>query len=553
MASNDQREVLVDYGTMDADGEAHPATLRASSIRASGVRASGVRASGRMSQSRASALATRTSAAIRRSLSTAVHAVGEKIERGTILGTTFNTLCNIVGAGMLSLPLAMHNATIWPGIAVALLTGIGAAFAIYALSVGCERTGKGTMFDVLAWALYPDPCSRSKTLKAEVAAESSKQQVQDSTNAVIPLLASAPSGQVRKRALVAVIVRIIVLLYNFGTLAVFGRVIADSIPPVIEDFLHLSGLWTKSYTWLGFAGVIFFFLTCARKMEELKWTSLLGFITIFYVAVMVVVRYFTNKSHKFVHDPKSEDVRWLGFGIGLFQCVASLGVAYGYHYNAPIFYSELKNKSPKRMMMTVALAYPLIISSYLAVGILGYLTFGALVADGDAGGDVVNNYPDDDIPINIGRLGLFLHFVFVYPILSVGVRRNLHNIACRIKAAWKGQPAPETTDDGPKNSILRLEAFLLVSTNVVVAYFVPGIGLVIQVIGALFGSLIVLVIPGIVGSCVFNRSGPVSPEDGMQVPRRSIPFFVSIVLIFCGITINISGIVALVLRLKDQF
>lgn len=362
--------------------------------------------------------AQRTSFAVMRRFTSA--GVAGNLKQGTIMGVVLNTLCNVMGAGILSLPLAMHNASIVLGGILLLACCIIAAFASFMVACGCDATGKESFSEVLAFSMWPekqyvarrfDP--NTPTGKPDTAND--EQACKDHA-----------AGEARKRRFrryMLVGIEIIMFLNNFGALIIYSRVIADSIPPVISNFMGGGGLWTNKMTWFVISGALFFPLTCVKSMEELKWTSLLGFVTILYVVILVIVRFFTYGS---AGRAPSSEVHYATVSSDVLRTMSAYGVAWGYHYNVPYFYKELRDGTPKTFMRSVMIAFPIILGSYAVTGIMGYVMFGNAITL--HGGDVINNFADDDVAANVGRLGLFFHFACVFPVLSVCARRGLHRL-----------------------------------------------------------------------------------------------------------------------------
>jgi amino acid permease len=508
--------------------------------------------------------AQRTSFAMMRRFSSA--GVSGNFKQGTIMGVVLNTLCNVMGAGILSLPLAMHNASIVVGSMLLLASAIVSSFATYIVACGCDATGKESFSEVLAFSLWPEReydgrHTGSARRADEIEAGDEEQRCRAEH-------ASEESRKKRLRRYMLVIVELIVFLNNFGALIIYSRVIADSIPPVISNFLGGGGIWTDKMTWFIISGALFFPLTCVRSMEELKWTSLLGFVTILYVVIIVIVRFFTFGPEG--RAPSSE-VHFTEVSSDVLRSVSAYGVAWGYHYNVPYFYKELRDGTPKVLMQSVVVAFPIILASYASVGILGYIMFGDAIAA--HGGDIINNFADDDTAVNVGRLGLFFHFACVFPVLSVCARRGLHRLFMvglqeaagsgimshirRLKGAilterdpllpqvvsatsmhvqpeHRGEEAglsetqqrggddeeqcldetldelqrelededPGRPEDTTRFAII-VEAAVIVTCSVLLAIVVSGIDVVIDIIGTLFGITLMTTFPGIIGMCTF--------------------------------------------------
>ena len=104
----------------------------------------------------------RAASSIRASAASAVSAVEENIEVGTVGGTALNTTCNVIGAGVLALPLAAHNAGLGWAILLVISMGAVGAFAAYVIFVGCDRTGAYFLNEVFSIAVVGRPSTRKE-------------------------------------------------------------------------------------------------------------------------------------------------------------------------------------------------------------------------------------------------------------------------------------------------------------------------------------------------------------------------------------------------------
>ena len=529
---------------------------------------------------RATSLSQRLSRVLRRPSSLA--ALGfQRTEHGTIFGATVNTLCNVMGAGVLSLPLAVEHASVCFAIILLVISAAASTVAVYALVTGCDVTSKDAFTEVFAYSIFPKSTfaafqRRHRQERAEAEGGSSREGDDPTGSAYHAYWLHEARNRWRRKVAITIL-ELIVFLNNYGVLIVYSRVISDSIPPVVESFLGGSGFWTSRVTWLAAGGIVFFALSCSRNMEELKWSSTVGFITILYVVVVIVVRYFSPLSG--MDKPAITSSDTCSFGTGVFRAMSTYAVAFGYHYNVPYFYKELQEKTPRAMMTTVAIAFPIITVCYGVTGVLGFLTFGPGVDSDHAGGNIVNNYSDSDTLVNIGRLGLFFHFTSVYPILAVCARRGLHRM---ILTFLTSAASTEDTDallkaEGGRNSLVdcasisrvdndvgdpnetsRLaivaEAFVIVATSVVLAGVVSGIGLIIDIIGLLFGIFLMLTSPGIVGLSAFSQHHR-TEEDTQYLARdrkySTLFYWLSALLVVLGVGFTLAGLVFLVNDIRD--
>jgi amino acid permease len=451
------------------------------------------------SQPRHASSLARAAAGVRASVASAVSAVEERIEVGTISGTVLNTTCNVIGAGVLSLPQACYNASIGWTIILTTVVGFIGAFSAYVLFVGCDYTGAYFMNEVFARAIVGRP------LREEMEEEHDGQAKVD-PNDPIEIHERKKNFM---RMILSMMIDGLICLNNYIMLAIYARIIIDSIPPVIVNFLgaHEDSFWASKLTWIVAASVIFFALTSVRNFDELKWSSILGVATIMWAALAVLIEYGKNG----YQAPAPREIRWFGVYPEFASAIATLAVAYGYHYNAPSFYHELQNRSPKRMMKTVAISFPIIATTYIGVAVFGYLSFGHHVNDSSAGGVIINNYPNHNAVMNTVRLGLFFHFAAVYPVLSVCVRHSLHRFVLtlmgrRREAIRRDMPATVS------RKVIVAEAFVIVVSSATLAYLDSNVGQLIIYIGAIAGASIMLTVPGVVGMCIW-APGSVGPES----------------------------------------
>lgn len=542
---------------------------------------------------RATSLSQRLSRAMRRPSSLA--AMGfERAESGTVFGATVNTLCNVMGAGVLSLPLAVEKASVCFALVLLAISSVASAAAVYVLVVGCDVTGKDSFAEVLAYALFPKSSfaafQRNQRRRRTDSFSSSSGDERNNSDELHLLFWKHEAGMRWRRKVTISATEVVVFLFSFGALVVYARVISDSLPPVIESFLGGGGFWTSRLTWLVAGGLVFFLLSCSRNMEELKWSSAIGFVTILYVVICVVIRYFARES-SMPTDNGVTTTNLCGFTSGVFRAMSTYAVAFGYHYNVPYFYKELQHKTPRTMMATVAIAFPIITLCYGATGVLGYLSFGALVNSDQAGGNIVNNYAKDDTLLNVGRLGLFFHFTSVYPILAVGARRGLH----RVLLTWLVTPPGDedqtvllrqqadaagghASSVPPRNSLIDcastsrldsdagnpnetsrvaivVEAFVIVASSVILAGIFSGIGLIIDIIGVLFGIFLMMTGPGIVGLCVFSERKREDADTQYLTTRdhrqSKVFFWISALLVLLGVCFTAAGLVFLVGDIKE--
>jgi len=444
-------------------------------------------------------------------------------EPGPVMGMTFNTITNVIGGGVLNIPQAMNQASLFVGIFLCIFSSACSTFSVYTLVRACDRYKRYSMQEI--WCLSMVPTAPRKELAAAKARIESGTYVDDLTKAKDVRFLADHEKRLKWQSALVTMMTVMIFLYNFGCLVLYAVVISTSIPPVVENFLHGHGFWVRKELWLACGGLVFFVLSCVRKMDELKWSSILGFVTILYIVLLVIIKYFMlEHSHDFGSASHDDELHLLRFEwLGISDAMTTLALAYCYHYNVPYFYKELNRRTTGRMLMTAALSQPVTFLCYVSTGVFGYLLFGSAVSSDKSGGDIVKNFSEDDVAVNIGRLGLFIHFSCVYPILAVSCRRGMHRMivqycgCCMVKRpegttllSISSETIDVTTsvaaDEDPPLYVRAAEALSIVLSSIIIAYFAHGITLVINITGALFGSFIMFMAPGLMGIRMYRES-----------------------------------------------
>merc|ERR1712000_355491 len=144
----------------------------------------------------------------------------------------------------------------------------------------------------------------------------------------------------------------------------------------------------------------------------------------------------------------------------------------------------------------------LITATYIITGYLGYSMFGPAITSKQISGNVVNGFGASDVLINVARVGLFIHFVCVFPLLAGAVRLCIHRVGLRLFGLHDRADDPDEVFKIPF-SVIAIEVFFIVACAVVVAGVVPGIAVVIDIAGCLGGTFTLMILPGIVGVLIF--------------------------------------------------
>jgi amino acid permease len=381
--------------------------------------------------------------------------------RASRASTVANTLCTMVGGGILAIPLAFEHSSLGVGVALVLIAIAINILTVYMLTSSCDRERTFTLRRLLENAF--------------------------------PNVAQGTIG----RAVEAFIV-----VSNTSALIVYVKIIGTSAPPVVNALAGRTGFWSHEELWIAATAIVGVPAACAKELRELFVFSVLGFLALFYICGVIVVRFFDGTYAATGSSLIAPDETYFRVDSGILPGFSIILGALMYQMNVPVQYHELRDRTPRRMVSTAAVTYCIVAVEYIATGLLGCLTFGSAQITGNKSeGNILKLYREDDTAMNVGRAALCFHILCAFPIYAVVARRSLH-------VAIFGEPTVVLRDRV-------VEAVGLVAVVVVVAMFVPGIGVVVQFTGALFGTTIAVTIPALIYFRLFGDLNVVSATAKM--------------------------------------
>jgi len=154
-----------------------------------------------------------------------------------------------------------------------------------------------------------------------------------------------------------------------------------------------------------------------KSLASLKVFSLFSIFSISYLTIAIIYSYFviTHKEPSKIDIPKetdssdSESLTQVIFK--KFMAISIIIFAYGCQQNIFPLYSELKPSSRSHIPSVIYSAVFFCTMIYLIVGYCGYATFGENVQS-----NVLNNYADDNVLINIARFAMAIYCTFSYSV-----------------------------------------------------------------------------------------------------------------------------------------
>jgi len=344
-------------------------------------------------------------------------------------------LCNtILGAGMLGMPFAFAMTGIIFGAVLVILGGMAAAFGLYLLSVCASKLESESSFFSVAKVTYPSA---------------------------------------------AFIIDGAILLKCFGVGVSYLIVIGDLMPDAMSSFFDINSdhLVNQRWFWITLVlGVVISPLCFLKRLDSLKFTSVIALISVGYL-FGIVVGFYLDRSFQKV------DVSTLPlwrFSVTNFKAIPIFVFGFTCHQNLFSIYNELgRANADKKIHPVIIASVSICFWIYMIIGLLGYLTFGDKVED-----NILNSYPKTTA-VSVGRVALTILVTFSYPLQCHPARKSIDNIIF-------GR-SPHI-----KYVKLRyiLETACFIGLSFVIAFFFSGLNLVFGLVGATGSTTICYILPG---------------------------------------------------------
>ncbi|KAI1439969.1 transmembrane amino acid transporter protein-domain-containing protein [Annulohypoxylon stygium] len=385
--------------------------------------------------------------------------------QATMISSVVNLLNTIIGAGTLAMPSAMSHFGMVIGIIVIIWSGFTSAFGLYLQSRCARYLDRGSSsFFALSQMTYPNA---------------------------------------------AVIFDAAIAIKCFGVGVSYMIIIGDLMPGVVEGFdsraAAIPFLMDRNF-WITVFMLVIIPLSFLRRLDSLKYTSLVALVAIGYLIVLVV--------YHFAADPLAprDKIRFISWG-GPVEALASLPVvifAYTCHQNMFSILNELSNNSPGSVMGVIASSIGSAAGVYVLVAITGYLTFG-----NDVIGNIVSMYPAS-IASTIAKAAIVVLVTFSIPL-------QVHPCRASVDAVLKWRPkdvsrpqartnspggrpllssaAPSRSDHGSTASMSDLRFAILTTIILILAYGVAltvvSLERVLAYVGSTGSTSISFILPGL--------------------------------------------------------
>lgn len=317
--------------------------------------------------------------------------------RATIKSGSINLLNTIIGAGILAMPYGLKNNGLLFGCILIIWSSLTSSMGLYLQNKVAKYTGQrgSVSYFSLSQLTYPN---------------------------------------------LSILFDSAILIKCFGVGVSYLVVIGDLMPKIVESLvgggnINLDSLLMARNFWITiFMIVIVTPLSYLKKLDSLKYTSILALFSVGYLICLVVAHYFTTPT-----TPPSgggggddDDIVYHYIGpISLKSTLSSFPIfvfAYTCHQNMFAIINELKpsdtdGSQTRQSNLIIRNAISIACLSYLIVGIFGYLTFGNSV-----NANIITMYPHNSISSLIGRLCIVVMVSLSFPLQCHPCRGSINHV-----------------------------------------------------------------------------------------------------------------------------
>ncbi|KAG5916119.1 hypothetical protein E4U61_003959 [Claviceps capensis] len=304
----------------------------------------------------------------------------------------------------------------------------------------------------------------------------------------------------------------------FGVGVSYMIIIGDLMPGVMLGFnsnAEQIPYLVDRHFWITAFMLLVIPLSFLRRLESLKYTSLVALVSIGYLIVLVV--------YHFAVDPHAapENIRvikWAG-AVDTLSALPIVVFAYTCHQNMFSIVNEIKDNSPPAMVRVVSASIGSAAGIYILVAITGYITFGNNIV-----GNIILMYPTG-VASTIGKAAIVILVLFSIPLQVHPCRASLdavlrwrpsrsQSLTGRNEPSSLNASSPRGGDHAATTAPMSETRFALLTTLILtLAYFtalsVSSLDRVLAFVGSTGSTSISFILPGLF---YYKISDPESPH-----------------------------------------
>lgn len=318
----------------------------------------------------------------------------------------------------------------------------------------------------------------------------------------------------------------VIFIKCYGVCVSYLLISSRLMPQVVLSFAHAAGtgragvpdVLMSPALWAVVFAAALAPLCFLRRLDSLRGVGYVNIAAVIYlVAIMAVYAAVPGLLKEL---PTGGDARAVVFSVDILRVFPVIVFAYTCAQNIIPVYNELADPSERTADTVVALSIGVSALVYLAVALLGYLSFGSFAPD-----NIVTMYPDTSLLVCFGKVSVILLTLTSYPLQLYPSRSSLHKVVYTESrapaAAGAGAPAEADerqqlvdhsggrggsggagADDFPDARWNVMTTALILST-IVVSAVVDDLSLVLGLVGSFGSTAISFILPALLYMTLF--------------------------------------------------
>ncbi|EEQ28321.1 hypothetical protein McanMca71_001567 [Microsporum canis] len=266
--------------------------------------------------------------------------------------------------------------------------------------------------------------------------------------------------------------------FAFGGMIAFCIIVGDTIPhvvmgisPSIRDMPVLWLLTNRRAVIIIFVLGISYPLSLYRDIAKLAKASTFALVSMVVILITVIV-----EGIQVAPEARGEIKDSLFINGGVVQAIGVISFAFVCHHNSLLIYGSLRKPTMDRFARVTHYSTAISMVMCLVMAVAGFLTFGS-----NTKGNILNNFPPDNVIVNIARLFFGLNMLATLP---------LEAFVCR--SVMTTFYFPEEPFNLNRHLIFTTS---LVVTSVVMALITCDLGAVLELIGATSACALAYILP----------------------------------------------------------
>ena len=201
--------------------------------------------------------------------------------------------------------------------------------------------------------------------------------------------------------------------FAFGGMVAFCIVIGDTIPHVLAAVF--PSLPDTPVLWLltnRRATIVLFVLGLSYPLSLYRDIAMLAKASTFALVSMgIIILTVITQGPRLPADMRGKLRGSLLINDGVFQAIGVISFAFVCHHNSLLIYGSLRKPTMDRFARVTHYSTGISMVACLAMALSGYLTFGDMTK-----GNVLNNFPSENVMVNIARLCFGLNMLTTLPL-----------------------------------------------------------------------------------------------------------------------------------------